>query len=46
MSELLRDPGWTLQEVVRPDGTRLNVGTLGRGRPILLVHGYGASIGQ
>jgi pimeloyl-ACP methyl ester carboxylesterase len=46
LDDLLRDPGWATSKLTRPDGTRLNVATVGAGPPVLLVHGYGASIAQ
>lgn len=46
LADLLREPGWSEHAVDRPDGTRLHVGVLGSGPPVVLVHGYGASIAQ
>jgi pimeloyl-ACP methyl ester carboxylesterase len=41
---LSRPLGGDARSVERPDGTRLHVVDLGAGPPVLLVHGYGATV--
>ncbi len=46
LEELLRSPEGTAVTIDRPDGTRLHAVDAGSGPPVLLVHGYAASLDE